>query len=760
MRFEDLVIRNAKLIIICTIIAVVAAVFPILNSEINPDLESYIPETMNSRANTEMIAGIFGESEPVVIIFETDDVLNTETLQRLEYLSFEFSSSDVFSGIYSLVDAKSIEGEDGFLIVEAVIQNIPASEDEWEELRGKIKDNDLVYGLIVSEDFRFTMMILRSDKSIEDDELMKLVHRILSQYPGEENVYINALPYLRAEANSRISRDLLILLPLGLILMFVFLLISFRELRGVLLPLSVVLISIVVSLALIPLFGWELTLISILIPVMMLAVANNYGVHFISKYQEINAGNRDATMREIVGETIRYLGKPVLFTGLTTIAGVLGLVTHILIPASQMGIVTAISIAVALLLSLILIPAIMLYLKKSSSHNDFMTESNSIVTRILDACGRLVSKRPKQITGAFIVFFVIGAAGLSGFRVAADSNEVLPSEHSFNIAAGIADKHFGGTKILQMLFRADVKDPAMMTRLDHYENTIKDIDGVGGVNSIATIIRKMSIALNDEGDQFYNRIPDSYEAISQYIELYNMSGDPEDLEDFVDFNYEHALLSVQYRAGNIVELNQMISKIEKIVSDDPAYVAMGGFSLIDKELSEAVMKGQNYSLLFAFTVILILMALIYRSWKAGVLGSIPLVFAVITTFGLMGWFGIELNIVTALMSSVSIGLGVDFTIHIFWRLRTELLSGKSYSEAVRTSLKTTGRSISVNAFSVILGFSVLLASSFPIIRSFAFLIIISIAFCLACAIFLIPSLCILIKPGFLSNYKNNKSVKK
>jgi predicted RND superfamily exporter protein len=103
---------------------------------------------------------------------------------------------------------------------------------------------------------------------------------------------------------------------------------------------------------------------------------------------------------------------------------------------------------------------------------------------------------------------------------------------------------------------------------------------------------------------------------------------------------------------------------------------IGGFSLVDKEISESVEKGQYYSLLFAFLAIVILLSIIFKSLSAGLLGSLPLLFAVCCTFGLMGWLGIELNIVTALLSSISIGLGVDFTIHIFWRLKTDSLLEK------------------------------------------------------------------------------------
>jgi hypothetical protein len=116
----------------------------------------------------------------------------------------------------------------------------------------------------------------------------------------------------------------------------------------------------------------------------------------------------------------------------------------------------------------------------------------------------------------------------------------------------------------------------------------------------------------------------------------------------------------------------------------------------------------------------------------------------------MGWTGIDLNIATALLSSISIGLGVDYTIHMFWRLKKELKSGVDYKSAIVKSLATSGRGIVINALSVIVGFSILFLSAFPLIKSFAFLIIVSIVLCLICALVLIPAICLLVKPKFLT----------
>jgi predicted RND superfamily exporter protein len=320
-------------------------------------------------------------------------------------------------------------------------------------------------------------------------------------------VYITGQPYLRDDANIKIGRDVMILLPIGLLVMLVFLWFSFREIKAVLLPFSVVIISIVVSMAIIPAFGWELSLIGILIPIMMLAIANNYGVHFVAKYQEMNANHPQKNMQKIIQETLDYLKKPVILCGLTTIVGTLGLVAHLLLPASQMGVVASIGIGFALLLSLTFIPAVMSFMKKDKPHKGLGENPQGFFHVLLSKTGNLVTNNPKRSILFFILFFVGCVFGLIKLNVAPDSNKVLPEKHEFNQAIAIANKHFGGNKVINIMFGGDAKDPKLLQRLDNYETELEKMSNVGSVTSLATMIRKMSTALNDSSDAGFNRIP-------------------------------------------------------------------------------------------------------------------------------------------------------------------------------------------------------------------------------------------------------------
>jgi predicted RND superfamily exporter protein len=206
---------------------------------------------------------------------------------------------------------------------------------------------------------------------------------------------------------------------------------------------------------------------------------------------------------------------------------------------------------------------------------------------------------------------------------------------------------------------------------------------------------------------------------------------------------------VRVNSGSTTVINRVVKEIRTMTDDDPAFAGIGGYGYINARLSDLIIRGQEWSLALAVGVVALLVMLIFRSVWAGVFITVPLAGAMVILFGLMGYAGILLDVATAMLSSIMIGVGVDYTIHFLWRYKTERAAGKDEEEAIYTTLTTTGRGITFNAFSVMVGFSALLISSFTPIRFFGFLVVISIASCLVGAMVLVPALILKLKPAFL-----------
>jgi predicted RND superfamily exporter protein len=237
--------------------------------------------------------------------------------------------------------------------------------------------------------------------------------------------------------------------------------------------------------------------------------------------------------------------------------------------------------------------------------------------------------------------------------------------------------------------------------------------------------------------------------VAQLFELYNMSGDQGDFSQLMNMENSKAHILIRLSDPG----NSVVRKVEKLISSETAGlkadVTVGGYAIIMSDFAESVIKGQISSLLFAVITVFLLLAVIFRSFSGGLTGTIPLAGSILILFGFMGVTGIALDAATALLSSIMIGVGVDFTIQYMWCFNNEFRKSGDYSEATEKSILTIGRSIIINAFSVMAGFSALMFSGFTSIRFFGYLVFISIGACLIGAIIVIPAFLLKFRPGFI-----------
>lgn len=748
----DCIVQFRWPVIFGFIVVTVIFAVQIPRAQIDPDFKSMLPENIISRINTEKIDGLFGGTDMLMVLLKTDDVLDYETLMRVTKISKSMNRIKGVDKVLSLFDLKSIKSEEGAMIVDPAVKRIPKNEAQRETLREEIRQNDIVYGSVVSEDFTITAIIAVLKIDIPDSEIIPEIENLIKRNPGDEETVIGGLPYLRGTMTRYIQNDIKRLLPLGIFIMLAFLFVCFRQLRGVLLPFFVVIMSILFSLGWIPLLGWKIQVLTVILPIFLVAVANDYGIHLIAKYQEENTEGNPYSEKDLAKSIFSSLNRPVLLTGLTTMAGMLCLLGHAIVPAKQLGILAAIGIVFALSASLLFIPSLLSLLPKSKpvyAIGEKRQQKIPILERLLLFFGNLVSQRPKSIILGSLVFALVSSIGILFVIVDTDPKSYFPEDHPIVYATDLINENLGGSQNISVVFQGDIKEPRMMHKIDSLERTLGEWPEVGNTTSIARVVRQMSRALNDSDEEWYDRMPDTRNAVAQYFELYTMSGDAEDFEKLVDFPYEHALVTARLNTTSSAKLNDVVQRVDDIVHNDPDVLLVGGFGVVLADLAKLIVNGQILSLTMATAIVALLLVLLFRSLTAGLIAAVPLGLSITILFGLMGFFGIELNITTAMLSSIMIGVGIDYTIHFLWRYREERRNGLTPVEAVKKTLTTTGRGIIFNAFSVIIGFIALLFSGFFPVKFFGFLVIVSIFACLVGALVLIPSLCLVIQPKFL-----------
>ena len=283
-KIADNIVRFRWIVIFAFIAVTLLFGSQIRRAEIESDVKAMLPQDVESRVNTDKIDELFGGTDMLMIIIKTDDVLNPEALKRVRNISKQMKRIKGVDKVLSLFELKNIKGEQGAMIVNPAVKRIPRTDEQKEKLRKEIMENDIVYGSVVSEDFTLTAVIALLKTDVSDNYMVGEINKLVEDNPGEEELIIGGLPYTRFHVTKNIQNDLRRLLPLGILIMLLFLFICFKQLRGVILPFFVVIMSILVSMGLIPLLGWKIHVLTIVLPVMLIAIANDYGIHLIARY--------------------------------------------------------------------------------------------------------------------------------------------------------------------------------------------------------------------------------------------------------------------------------------------------------------------------------------------------------------------------------------------------------------------------------------------------------------------------------------------
>jgi hypothetical protein len=373
----------------------------------------------------------------------------------------------------------------------------------------------------------------------------------------------------------------------------------------------------------------------------------------------------------------------------------------------------------------------------------------TLADRWLNRFSRWVSYHPRLIVAISVTTAVAGTMGVFLIKVDTNIEGYFLGKSEVRRSTELINNQFGGAQFISILFEGDVLLPEVLRRMEGYEEEIKKESAVGNVNSPVTLVKELSKGFYSPDEPGYNQIPETADEAYQFIEVFSMGGNEDAVEQFIDFDYEHARILISLKNGSNSAGKDLLNKLKEMTKDDPNVLFITGSALTKIELADMVVSGQINSLIFAMVVIFLLISFIFRSPKAGILSSLPLSIAIIVLFGLMGILGISLDIATALLSSIMIGVGIDYTIHFLWRFKIERANGLDHKEAANRTLSTAGRGIFFNAVSVIIGFLALSISSFAPMRYFSALIVISITICLISALVLVPAIVILTKPRFL-----------
>lgn len=726
----------------------------IVNLKIDPDVKTMLPQDMDIVRDMDRLEEIFGGSEIVIVSFVSADIFNPATLAKIQRMTADLEQLEFVDRVVSLSNAQEVRSTaDGFEVSE-VMPEFPQTPADVNALKERLKNNNLLYGNIVSTDFKKAALLVMLKSPIAANDDQKIYHalaEIRRRYQDPEQIYFAGLSITRYAVANTMQGDLKALFPYGLILMIIFLVFSFRSWIGTFLPFVVMILVVVQTLGLMALLGIKFTFVGIIIPVMLIAVTSSYSIHLIAHFFHEYFQHTNSSKTILIHNMQNALQVPVFLSAATTLVGFLSLQSHVLPPVRQLGVMVSFGIVVAFLMSLSFIPAALYLLELPPVLVN--TKKDSWLDRWLGRWGEFLIARGKWILIIVVVLIIAIATGIP--RVKVDTNPIYFWDENSEIrqSSKLTDENFGGSSQIAILGVGDFQDPQYLRRVDSLCTYLQTWPNVTRVNSIVDELKMMNRAFH--GDSLvWDKIPATREEIAQYLFLFSLTGDSRDLDRFVDYDYRQGQIIARVTESGSNQALQMYRATKAHIAQyfgAENFPVVTGMTAFVGVLADLVVRGQIRSLILSLGLVWLMTSLIFRSGKIGFIAITPLGIAMVILFGLMGYLKINLDMATVMLSSIMIGVGVDYGVHFIYRYRREVKQGASFAAAIPLTLRSSGKSILFNGISVIVGFIVLMISGFLPIYFFGFLIVVSITACLFGALTIVPVILMLTRPEFLVN---------
>ena len=558
------------------------------------------------------------------------------------------------------------------------------------------------------------------------------------------NIYASGMPYVRTLNAKNIKDEMkyFVFGALGITALIFFF--FFRSFRATFITLVTVIIGVIWSFGTIGLLGYEISILTALIPPLIIIIGVPNAIFLIHKYQQEikNHGNQAKSLQRVISK----IGNATLMTNLTTASGFATFIFTKSKVLNEFGIIASINIMGIFLLSLLLIPIMYSFLPiPKEKHLKHLEKKwiNSVVNWMLNTVKR------KQITIYIVTFvlIIISIIGVYMVRVSGSLIEDMPKGKEFYKDIKFFEKEFGGIMALEVLI--DTKKPkgvmklSTLKKMQKIEEEIDEIPELSPMFSILNIVKYSKQAYYN-GNPKYFQLPSKQE--KNFILSYTKNSDTNSdmLTSYVDSTGRYARMTtfmkdIGTEKMDVIE-KRLANKVKKFNKNN-FDVTLTGKALVFLKGTTYLVKNLAVSLGIAIILISLFMAWMFRSFKMILISLIPNILPLLFTAGLMGYLGVPIKPSTILVFSIAFGISVDDTIHFLAKYRQELKANHwKVRKSVYKALKETGVSMFYTSIVLFFGFLIFMFSSFGGTIALGGLVSITLLFAMVSNLLLLPAL--------------------
>jgi len=697
------------------------------NVEMSYDFRGTVPANDPEQLFFTAFKEQFGEDGGIVAIgLKDSSIYEYKNFEKLREFCVSVKQIPGVNDVISLPQIKMMEKDTArkqFKLID-IFPGKVKSQRELDSLLKEAEKQKFYLGQIVNQENGAIAILISINKEyLNSSRRIDVTNEIIKRgghFTGSTNVALHyaGLPFVRSVIAERVSAELKTFLGLSVLVTGIILLIFFRSFRAMIFPLIVIGIVVVWVIGTIVLFGFKITLLSGMIPPIIVVIGIPNAIYLMNKYHSEYASHGNKMLA--ITRVIRKVGVATFLTNLTTAIGFLVLLTADITILREFGIVAGINVMATFVVSLILIPGVFSWLPPPSPkhlrHLDF-----KLIDNLLIGIDLTVHRHRAMIYAVTII--MIGFAFIGMYRIHTVSYMVddLPENSVEKKDLKFFEEHFSGVMPLEMVVntgkRRGVIDVKNLQKLDEFEQFLDSVKYISRPVSIVSFVKAAKQAFYNNNPARYT-LPDNRERNFILPYLKGQSDASGLFNAFVDSTLQTMRISLQVADIGSDKMDSLITqviqpKIDTLFSGTDITVRITGTTPLFIKGNSFLISNLKGSLLLAFGLIALTMGFLFANIRMIVIALIPNVIPMMITASLMGYFGVPLKPSTVLIFSIAFGISVDYSIHFLAKYRQELHAKNFFIPvAVSATILEVGKSMVYTSIVLLAGFIIFAFSSF------------------------------------------------
>jgi hydrophobe/amphiphile efflux-3 (HAE3) family protein len=717
-----------------------------LKLHIDMSTNRLLPEDDEGRKFYDFVRKAFGSDETMVIAVSADDVFTYEALSRVKRIADRAARIDGVHHVVAITNAANVRGSEDGIDVRPFLKEIPTDPAVLAELKRRALGNPIYAGNLVSKDGRTAAIVVQflnfSDADFIERGIDDQIQRIALEESGGQPVWVTGGPHLKVAQVRYQLGDLRRSMPLIVLALGAVLAVAFRTVRGVVLPLLAVSLSMVWTLGISAWFGKPLTIVTVLVPPMLLILGVAYSVHIVSEYYDTLREDRRASSSAAVAHALKLQWLAVLLTGLTTAAGFLSNALSPIKAIREFGWLSVLGVLATVVVTLTLTPALLSVLGRPRRLAKSEVAEHGRFGQMMSWLGAFDLRNKRAIFIFWGIVSVVSIALATRVVVGNESLRFLPETSTQRLDFANVNTHLEGANGFQIVVAAEgdanFKQPQNLKALESLQEWLESQPEIGGTTGLVDFVKLLNRAFHAD-DPAKLTVPESERLTGQLLFL----GASDELEGYVDARYQLTNIAVRARIFDTELVASLVRRIEKRLQELPPELhgRVTGNTILMGKVVDDLIRGQIASIFGSLVLIYGLLWLMFLSWRLGLIALIPNVIPVAVYFGAMGLTGITLNFATSIIAPMALGVAVDDTIHYFSRFNSEAKRLANEERATIEVLRSVGRPVLYSTVSLCVGFLMLANSDLLSYRQVGGMGAFTLGFSLLVEMTLTPALC-------------------